>query len=107
VLEQGTDEARAVGHGWTYSAHPIGAAAGVANLKLIDELGLVKNAGETGAYLNGGWPRRWPITPSWARCAARACWRGRVRRGPRRPRASSMPPTEGRPRIAAAMLNAA
>ena len=37
---------------WTYSAHPIGAAAGVANLKLIDELGLVKNAGETGAYLN-------------------------------------------------------
>ncbi|MFC2967538.1 aspartate aminotransferase family protein [Acidimangrovimonas pyrenivorans] len=52
VLEQGTDENGAIGHGWTYSAHPIGAAAGVANLKLIDELGLVKNAGETGAYLN-------------------------------------------------------
>src|SRR5690606_3071332 len=40
------------GHGWTYSAHPIGAAAGVANLKLVDSLGLVKNAGETGAYFN-------------------------------------------------------
>ena len=52
VLEQGTDENGPIGHGWTYSAHPIGAAAGVANLKLIDSLGLVKNAGETGAYLN-------------------------------------------------------
>ncbi|WP_137700695.1 aspartate aminotransferase family protein [Marimonas lutisalis] len=50
VLEQGTDENGPIGHGWTYSAHPIGAAAGVANLKLIDELDLVRNAGETGAY---------------------------------------------------------
>src|SRR5690606_30539455 len=33
-------------------AHPIGAAAGVANLKLVDSLGLVDNARETGAYLN-------------------------------------------------------
>jgi L-2,4-diaminobutyrate transaminase len=53
VLARGTDENGPIGHGWTYSAHPIGAAAGVANLKLIDSLGLVKNAGETGAYLNG------------------------------------------------------
>ncbi len=52
VLEQGTDENGPIGHGWTYSAHPIGAAAGVANLKLIDDLGLVKAAGEIGAYLN-------------------------------------------------------
>jgi len=52
VLEQGTDENGPIGHGWTYSAHPIGAAAGVANLKLIDELGLVENAGRVGAYLN-------------------------------------------------------
>ena len=50
MLEQGTDELGPIGHGWTYSAHPIGAAAGVANLKLIDELNLVQNAGETGAY---------------------------------------------------------
>ncbi|RNF33444.1 aspartate aminotransferase family protein [Paracoccus methylarcula] len=50
VLMQGTDENGVIGHGWTYSAHPIGAAAGIANLKLIDELGLVKNAGETGNY---------------------------------------------------------
>ncbi len=52
VLERGTDENGPIGHGWTYSAHPIGAAAGVANLKLIDGLGLVENAGLTGAYLN-------------------------------------------------------
>ncbi|MCC0053613.1 MAG: aspartate aminotransferase family protein [Rhodobiaceae bacterium] len=50
VLERGTDENGPIGHGWTYSAHPIGAAAGVANLKLIDDLGLVRNAHETGAY---------------------------------------------------------
>jgi L-2,4-diaminobutyrate transaminase len=52
VLAQGTDENGAIGHGWTYSAHPIGAAAGIANLKLIDELGLVDNAKTTGAYFN-------------------------------------------------------
>jgi len=51
VLEQGSDESGPIGHGWTYSAHPICAAAGVANLKVIDDLGLVANAGETGAYL--------------------------------------------------------
>lgn len=52
VLEQGTDRLGPFGHGWTYSAHPIGAAAGVANLRLIDSLGLVANAGDVGAYLN-------------------------------------------------------
>ncbi len=50
VLEDGTDEFGPIGHGWTYSAHPIGAAAGVANLKLIDSLDLVANAGSAGAY---------------------------------------------------------
>ena len=50
VLVKGSDELGAFGHGWTYSAHPICAAAGVANLELIDELGLVENAGSTGAY---------------------------------------------------------
>jgi L-2,4-diaminobutyrate transaminase len=52
VLEQGSDQMGPIGHGWTYSAHPLCAAAGVANLELIDELGLVQNAAETGAYLN-------------------------------------------------------
>ncbi len=51
VLEQGTDENGPIGHGWTYSAHPIGAAAGVANLELIDKLGLIENASTVGTYL--------------------------------------------------------
>ena len=52
VLEQGTDENGPIGHGWTYSAHPIGAAAGIANLKLIDDLKLIENASDVGKYLN-------------------------------------------------------
>lgn len=52
VLERGTDENGPIGHGWTYSAHPIGAAAGIANLKLLDELNLVNNARDVGTYLN-------------------------------------------------------
>ena len=51
VLEQGTDENGVMGHGWTYSAHPLCAAAGVANLKLLDDMNLISNAGKTGAYL--------------------------------------------------------
>lgn len=51
VLEKGTDEFGAIGHGWTYSAHPLCAAAGVANLKLLDELKLIENARTVGAYL--------------------------------------------------------
>ncbi|MBI1217145.1 MAG: aminotransferase class III-fold pyridoxal phosphate-dependent enzyme [Rhodobacteraceae bacterium] len=54
VLMRGTDENGPIGHGWTYSAHPIGAAAGVANLKLVDELGLVANAGTMGQALKRG-----------------------------------------------------
>ncbi|MCL4674576.1 MAG: aminotransferase class III-fold pyridoxal phosphate-dependent enzyme [Pararhodobacter sp.] len=51
VLCQGTDENGVFGHGWTYSAHPIGAAAGIANLALIDELGLIENASTVGTHL--------------------------------------------------------
>jgi L-2,4-diaminobutyrate transaminase len=50
VLVKGSDMLGAIGHGWTYSAHPICTAAGVANLELIDKLDLVTNARETGAY---------------------------------------------------------
>lgn len=50
VLVQGSDQLGPIGHGWTYSAHPICAAAGVANLKVIDDLDLVRNAGDVGGY---------------------------------------------------------
>jgi L-2,4-diaminobutyrate transaminase len=52
ILEQGSDEFGPIGHGWTYSSHPLCAAAGVANLELVDELDLVANAREVGAYFN-------------------------------------------------------
>ncbi|HZW45911.1 MAG TPA: aspartate aminotransferase family protein [Microvirga sp.] len=50
VLEQGSDAYGPIGHGWTYSSHPLCAAAGVANLEVVDELGVVDNAREIGAY---------------------------------------------------------
>ncbi len=50
VLVQGSDKLGSLGHGWTYSAHPICTAAGIANLELIDRLDLVTNARVTGAY---------------------------------------------------------
>jgi L-2,4-diaminobutyrate transaminase len=51
VLMAGSDSFGPLGHGWTYSAHPVSAAAGVATLYLIDSLGLVRNAAEVGPYL--------------------------------------------------------
>jgi L-2,4-diaminobutyrate transaminase len=50
ILEQGSDTYGPIGHGWTYSSHPLCAAAGVANLELVDELDLVANTREVGAY---------------------------------------------------------
>lgn len=51
VMTEGSDKLGPLLHGMTYSAHPVSAAAGVANLKLVDELGLVANAQAVGAYL--------------------------------------------------------
>ncbi|WP_230533959.1 aspartate aminotransferase family protein [Microvirga roseola] len=50
ILEQGSDTYGPIGHGWTYSSHPLCAAAGVANLEMVDELDVVANAREVGAY---------------------------------------------------------
>ncbi|MBM6596670.1 aminotransferase class III-fold pyridoxal phosphate-dependent enzyme [Microvirga pudoricolor] len=51
VLMKGSDEFGVLSHGWTYSAHPVSCAAGVATLKLIDSMGLVENAKTTGPHL--------------------------------------------------------
>lgn len=40
-------------HGFTYMGHPAACAAGLANLAIIEEEGLVANAADTGAYLLG------------------------------------------------------
>jgi len=50
VLEDGSTKFGPFGHGWTYSAHPLGAAAALANLDIIAREGLVANARDTGAY---------------------------------------------------------
>jgi len=50
VLEQGADRLGAIGHGWTYSAHPLGTAAALANLDVIEREDLAGNAERTGAY---------------------------------------------------------
>lgn len=50
ILDQGSEDLGPIGHGWTYSAHPIGAAAGVANLNVIEKDDLIGNVNKTGAY---------------------------------------------------------
>jgi len=52
VLKKGSDKFGPFSHGYTYTAHPLCAAAGVANLKVLKELNLVDNAKNTGDYLN-------------------------------------------------------
>jgi L-2,4-diaminobutyrate transaminase len=51
VLENGSDTFGVFSHGFTYSAHPLCAAAGVANLAILEREDLTGNARETGAYL--------------------------------------------------------
>ena len=51
VLEQGSDTFGAFAHGYTYSAHPIGAAAGLANLEILEREDLAGNARAVGGYL--------------------------------------------------------
>ncbi|HVY81247.1 MAG TPA: aminotransferase [Steroidobacteraceae bacterium] len=50
VLQQGTDTFGVFAHGYTFSAHPIGAAAALANLDIIERERLTENAAEVGAY---------------------------------------------------------
>jgi L-2,4-diaminobutyrate transaminase len=51
VLEQGSDEFGAIGHGWTYSAHPTCVAAALANLDIVEREDLLGNVREVGPYL--------------------------------------------------------
>ena len=40
-----------LGHGYTYSAHPVAAAAALTNLGIIERDNLVEQAAKRGAYL--------------------------------------------------------
>jgi L-2,4-diaminobutyrate transaminase len=53
VLREGSSQYGPFAHGYTYSGHPVGAAAALANLDIIEGEGLVANAAEVGDYLQG------------------------------------------------------
>lgn len=50
VLEQATDQLGAFSHGYTYSGHPLGAAAANAVLDIVEREDLPGNAARTGAH---------------------------------------------------------
>jgi len=51
VFESESTKAGLFGHGYTYSAHPVGAAAALATLRLIDSDGVVDNVARLGPHL--------------------------------------------------------
>jgi L-2,4-diaminobutyrate transaminase len=53
VIEADAATVGVFGHGYTYSAHPVGAAAALAALRLIDELDVVGNVAKVGPYMMG------------------------------------------------------
>ena len=51
VLEEGSTKYGPFTHGFTYAAHPLGAAVALTNLDIIEREGLMENAGRQGALL--------------------------------------------------------
>ena len=54
VFDADTSGAASVSHGYTYSAHPVAAAAALATLDQIEELDIPGNAAREGAHLHQG-----------------------------------------------------
>lgn len=52
VIDHASQREGAMGHGWTYSGHPICAAAALANLDILEREQLTENAEQVGGYLN-------------------------------------------------------
>jgi L-2,4-diaminobutyrate transaminase len=51
VLEEGSRKYGPFAHGFTYAAHPLGAATAMANLDILERENLKVRAGEIGGYL--------------------------------------------------------
>ena len=51
VIEAGSAKAGLFGHGYTYSAHPVGAAAALATLKILDDEKIVARVANNAPYL--------------------------------------------------------
>ena len=63
VLQAGSPEVGAFAHGFTYSGHPVGAAAAMANLDVLLGEDMVGNADRTGAYLQSSLRDRFKASP--------------------------------------------
>ncbi|APR40277.1 aspartate aminotransferase family protein [Paraburkholderia sp. SOS3] len=51
VIDGASQENGPMGHGWTYSGHPVCAAAALANLDILERENITEQAAQTGAYL--------------------------------------------------------
>ena len=51
VIDRGSRELGPMGHGWTYSGHPVCAAAALANLDILEREHITANAAAVGAHL--------------------------------------------------------
>jgi L-2,4-diaminobutyrate transaminase len=51
ILEQGSQKYGAFAHGYTYSGHPVCAAAGLASIEIIQRENLKQNAADMGEYI--------------------------------------------------------
>jgi L-2,4-diaminobutyrate transaminase len=51
VLEQGSDQFGPFAHGYTYTAHPLCAAAGIANLDILEKEGIIEHVAAVSPYL--------------------------------------------------------
>lgn len=51
VISNASKEHGAMGHGWTYSGHPVCAAAGLANLNILERENIIDNVKSTGNYM--------------------------------------------------------
>jgi L-2,4-diaminobutyrate transaminase len=63
VLQAGSPEVGAFAHGFTYSGHPVGAAAAMANLDVLFGEDMVGNSERTGAYLQTSLRERFKGSP--------------------------------------------
>lgn len=52
VIDSASTRDGAMGHGWTYSGHPICAAAALANLDILERENITAKAADVGTYLN-------------------------------------------------------
>jgi L-2,4-diaminobutyrate transaminase len=52
VLLEGTSALGPFGHGYTYTAHPVSAAVGIANLDVLERDGLVEQAATRGEHMH-------------------------------------------------------